>query len=789
VNMLRWSPVALAALSVVANVGHADLASASSLKIAIAQPVDNLVVPTEAAPSATPNQPAIPANSNPDQSAPARPQEPGVIVVPIAPTGPVIPAAELGKIAQANAEQETPNVIKISPETGNPTAPSSPSIKTPPPPAVAEPKVPPSEITLPPSQNKTVPGAPAPAPGSEPRVLVAEVAVKGTSGELQNEIYRVVRTKPGQTTTRTQLQEDINAIFATGFFSNVKATPEDTPLGVRVTFEVEANPIFKAIRINGNTVFPAAEVEALFQPQLGQNINLRQVQRSVQELVKKYQDKGYVLAQVVDLPKVSPDGTVTVEVAEGSIETISVQFINKQGETSENGKAIKGRTRDFIIKREMELKPGQVFNKNTAESDLARIFGLGIFDDVKLGLDPGQDARKVNVVVNVAEKKAGSIAAGAGISSASGLFGTASYQQQNLGGNNQKLGAELQLGQRELLFDVNFTNPWIAGDPYRTSYTINGFRRRSISLIYDGGDEVRVLNNGTDRDRPRVVRSGGGISFTRPLSKDVFKRSPLTASLGLQYQQVRIQDSDGDLIQDNAPQVNDANQVVGIGSDLSFSGKGKDDLFTLQFGLSGDYRNDPLRPTSGSLFRIGTEQSVPLGQGSIFFNRLRGSYSFYVPTRLTKFTPECRTINPKRIDLQQKVRGVCPQAFAFNVQGGTVLGDLPPYEAFSLGGSNSVRGYDEGDVGSGKSFLQATAEYRFPLFSIVSAAAFIDAATDFGSGSNVKGDPAGLRGKPGNGIGYGLGVRIQSPLGPIRVDYGFNDRGDGRLHFGIGERF
>jgi outer membrane protein insertion porin family len=235
--------------------------------------------------------------------------------------------------------------------------------------------------------------------------------------------------------------------------------------------------------------------------------------------------------------------------------------------------------------------------------------------------------------------------------------------------------------------------------------------------------------------------------------------------------------------------VNDAGLAVGVGSDLSFSGEGKDDLFTAQLGLSSDRRNDPLRPTSGSLFRIGTEQSVPIGKGSIFFNRLRGSYSLYMPTRLTKFTPECRTVNPKRIDLQQKPREICPQAFAFNVQGGTVLGDLPPYEAFSLGGSNSVRGYDEGDVGSGKSFLQATAEYRFPLFSIVSAAAFIDAATDFGSGSNVKGDPAGLRNKPGGGVGYGLGVRIQSPLGPIRIDYGFNDQGKGRLHFGIGERF
>jgi outer membrane protein insertion porin family len=161
---------------------------------------------------------------------------------------------------------------------------------------------------------------------------------------------------------------------------------------------------------------------------------------------------------------------------------------------------------------------------------------------------------------------------------------------------------------------------------------------------------------------------------------------------------------------------------------------------------------------------------VPVGLGSIFLTRLRGNYSYYIPVNFTRFN-----------------KG--PQALAFNIQGGTVIGDLPPYEAFSLGGTNSVRGYGEGDVGAGRSFIQATAEYRFPILSIIGGALFVDYATDFGSGSNVPGDPAGVRGKPGNGFGYGLGVRVQSPLGPIRVDYGLNDQGDSRIHFGIGERF
>jgi outer membrane protein insertion porin family len=407
----------------------------------------------------------------------------------------------------------------------------------------------------------------------------------------------------------------------------------------------------------------------------------------------------------------------------------------------------------------VQLKPGDVFNRETAQRDLRRVFGLGIFDDVRLSFAPGTDPRKVVVVVDVIEKNTGSLALGGGISSASGLFGSVSYQQQNLGGNNQTLGAEVQVGQREFLFDARFTDPWIAGDPYRTSYTVNAFRRRSISLIFEGGDPEVFLppDDDGDRDRPRIRRTGGGITFTRPLSRDVFTPADWTASLGLQYQRISVTNSEGDVTPRDE-----------LGNLLSFNDSGKDNLLTLQLGAVRDRRNDPIRPTSGSLLRLGAEQSIPVG--SILMTRLRGSYSYYIPVNFTNFT-----------------KG--PQALAFNVQGGTVLGDLPPYEAFSLGGVNSVRGYGEGDVGAGRRYIQATAEYRFPVFSIIGGALFLDYASDLGSGENVPGNPAGVRGKPGNGFGYGLGIRVQSPLGPIRVDYGFNDQGDSQLHFGIGERF
>jgi outer membrane protein insertion porin family len=633
----------------------------------------------------------------------------------------------------------------------------------------APPSVPVPAPTSPPAA--TPPAGQCPDP-TAPQVLVAEVAVRGAQGELQDEIYRAIRTQPGRTANRCQLQEDVNAIFATGFFGKVDYLPEDTPIGVRVTFVVQPNPVLEGVVVSAvpegaaQQAVPQTVVDDIFREQYGRILNLRTFQEGVKKLNKWYKDNGYILAQVIDSSAVTPDGKVTLLVAEGVIEDVQVRFATKEGETAdEQGNPIRGRTRKFIITREMALKPGAVLKESALIADLRRIYGLGLFEKVEPTLNPGADPRRVVVVLNVTERNTGSIAAGAGISSATGIFGTVSYQEQNLGGNNQKLGTQLQVGQQALLFDVNFTDPWIAGDPYGTSYTVNGFRRRSISLIYTGGpDDIRLPDpnnpgNLSSGDRPRVLRLGGGVTFTRPLNPNPLEKSEWTASLGLQYQRVSIRNVNGDISPKDA-----------LGNNLSFSGEGKDDLTTLQFGLSRDLRDSPLKPTSGSLLRLSTEQSVPLGLGSIFMNRLRASYSYYMPVKYFNFT-----------------KG--PQTLAFNVQAGTVLGDLPPYEAFALGGSNSVRGYDEGELGSGRSFLQATAEYRFPIFSVIGGALFVDFGSDLGSGSAVPGNPAGVRGKPGTGLGYGLGVRIDSPLGLIRVDLGLNDRGSSIFQFGIGERF
>lgn len=643
----------------------------------------------------------------------------------------------------------------VEPETDVPEP--LPTESEPPPPRVQ----PPAPVPPPPS-------VPTPSQTTQPeaQVLVAEVVISGIDDPtLEDLVYDAVSTEPGRTTTRSQLQQDINAIFALGLFRNVRAIPQDTPLGVRITFDVEPNPPLTAVIVEGDNVLPPEVVEESFDGQFNETINLNQVEDAIQNINTWYQENGYVLAQVIAAPEVTPDGTITLEVAEGQIEDIRIRFLNSDGDpTDEDGNLVTGRTRDFIITREIELQPGDIFNQRTAQQDLGRVFGLGIFEDVRLQLEPGEeDPRKAVMIVNVIERSTGSLAFGGGVSSATGLFGTLSYQEQNLGGNNHRLGTEVQLGERILLLDVSFTDPWIAGDPYRTSYTANIFRRQAISVIFeqeDDDEDVRLPNG----DRPRVVRTGAGISFTRPFAESPFADPDWVGSVGFQYQHVQIADSD----LSTTPR-DDAGKL------LSESESGEDDLFIFQFGLARDRRNNRQFPTSGYSFRIGTEQSVPIGSGSIFYNRVRGNYSYYIPINFLQFVPGG------------------PQTIAFNVQGGTIIGDFPPYEAFALGGANTVRGWAEGELGAARSFVLGSVEYRFPVFATggftIGGAIFVDGATSLGTQSTVPGNPGGIRGKPGSGLGVGAGLRIQSPLGPIRIDYGVNDEGEGRIHFGVGERF
>lgn len=669
-------------------------------------------------------------------------------------------------IADLNLSNSTLNRRRIDiaqdiPSATEPIAKSKRKLRSP----VKRQQLPASTLTPPKPPSAQTPATTDP----EPQAIVADIVVTTEQGQLEPalaaKIRQVLTIKIGQPVTRSQLEQNLNAVKALGDFATVRIVPEDTAQGAKINFLVKPYGTLSQVQIKtlpatSSSILNPAAIDAIFKPQYGKKLNAIEFKTAIARLNQLYQTQGYNLAQVVDIEELNPDGKLTIVVAEGSIEDVRVRFLNKKGEAvDENKRSYPGQTRPFIITREAESRSGKIFNRNTVERDLRRIYGLGLFDDVRISLAPGSDPAQVILQYDVIERgKNFSIVPNAGYSSTNGFYASLSYNQLNIGGNAQTLNANAQTSTTGLLGEINFTDPWIATDPHRTSYNVNAFARRSTSFVLDGGKTPRFVP-GTN-NTPSILRTGGGITFNRPLNGDPYSSSDWRGSLGVQYQRISTRDANGGSI---VPKDSG-------GNDLSFSKTGQDDLLMLQLGATKDARDSFSDPTQGSLLKLGVDQSVPVGLGNITMTRARASFTQYVPVKLINLSPGS-------------------QSLLFNVQGGTIFGDLPPYEAFSLGGSSGVRGYEDGDVGSGRSYLQATAEYRFPIVSFFGLGIFADYGTDLGTGSSVPGNPAGARSKPGSGFGYGAGVRFQSPIGPLRLDYAINDLKETRIQFGLGERF
>uniref|UniRef100_UPI004048A742 BamA/TamA family outer membrane protein n=1 Tax=Cyanobium sp. TaxID=2164130 RepID=UPI004048A742 len=636
------------------------------------------------------------------------------------------------------------------------------------------------------------------APSSaEKKVLISEVVIQGLEGHPERErlelaAYAAMATTPGTRVTRSELQTDLSAIYASGWFSDVRIQPVDGPLGVRVVVTVVANPVLKSVSVDlGKAKLPPQVIKDTFAPDYGKTLNLNTLQLRMQELQKWYADQGYSLARVTGPSRVTPNGDVQLQVREGTVADVEVQFINKEGSTTnDKGQPIKGKTKPYVVTREISLKAGSVFNRRTLESDIKRLYDTGLFGDVKVTLKPvaGEPGRVV-VVLGIVEQSSGSISGGLGYSQSQGVFGQIQLQDSNLTGRAWNLSTNISYGQYGGLGDITFVNPWIKGNKYRTSMRTRVFFSREVPQIFqsqDNGYFSTLVNNNINENtgnQASIQRIGANVQFVRPLNGgDPFKKAPWNVILSFGGQKVTPMDYSGSIAGAAAISGDPNSKICLAYSPDQSNCATENQLLSFRVGTTYSTLNDPRNPTKGNFFTVGTEQFVSVGENSPTFNRLRASFTHYIPVNWIKLFKGCR---PKAGETPD-----CKQALAFQASAGTMVGDVPPYEAFCIGGGNSVRGYYDCDLGVGKSMAEATIEYRFPLFKIISGELFFDAGTTFGSQASIQGNPGGLLGKPGDGYSVGTGLIVNTPVGPLRLEIATQDfTSNYRFNLGVGWKF
>ena len=668
-----------------------------------------------------------------------------------------------------------------------------------------------------PASQAPVQGA-EPAAKAEPKVLIAEVAIEGLQDHPERErlelaAYAAMAATPGSRVTRNELQTDLSAIYASGWFSDVRIQPVDSPLGVRLLVVVVANPVLQQVKLDpADLKLPEQVVKDTFAADYGKTLNLNTLQTRMQELQRWYADQGYSLARITGPSRVSPEGVVELLVRQGTVEGVEVQFLNKEGSaTNDKGEPIRGKTKPWVVTREVSLRPGQVFNRRELEEDIKRIYGTGLFSDVKVTLKPvPAEPGKVVIVLGIVEQSSGSLSGGLGYSQSQGAFGQIQLNDSNLFGRAWDLGTNISYGQYGGLGDVTFTDPWIKDNKYRTSFRARFFFSREVPQLFqnennsftyelqnfDGSDfdvvtSRTVNNNGTETvttnfDTVAIQRIGANVQFVRPLNGgNPYKKAPWNLILSFGGQEVTPMDFSGSKYSygvvgaTSSPDTVPSNQVIC----LAFNCASENQLVSFRVGATYSTLNDPRNPTKGNFLSLGTEQFISVGENSPTFNRVRGSFTHYIPVEWLKIFKGCR---PKPGETKD-----CKQALAFQVSAGTLVGsDIPPYEAFCLGGGNSVRGYYDCDLGVGKSFAEATIEYRFPIFSIISGEIFFDAGTTFGTQGDIPGNPGGLLGKKGEGYSPGVGLIVTTPVGPLRLEVATQDfSSDWRFNLGVGWKF
>lgn len=570
---------------------------------------------------------------------------------------------------------------------------------------------------------------------------ITKQIIEGNVAVPEAEIAAALKTKPGMQFTEAGLSEDLSAIYDLGWFYDLRPEFKTVPEGVQVIYHVMENPVYQKTDVEGNTVLNKQRVASFFDLEQGKIANLKDINKCVQKLEEEYRSNGYILARVTDV-HMEKDGTLKVAVNEGVVEGFKVKGNVK--------------TKDYVVTREMKLKKGEPFNAKAARRSMQRVYNLGYFEDVNIKLNPGREPNGVEVEISVVEMNTGTFGIGAGYSNADGFVGMVSIGDKNFRGIGDKINLRWEFGGEDNKnYDFSYTRPWL--DDKETSATIN---------LYDITNEYADYNiDGDEIARYDKKRRGQEITFSRRTHNE-FVSNYITIKNRDDIYKGEADGYEGDenqYYEDKFYKEEGGKVIYQSGKYESWMPKTAAERRKENFGVTRsitfgrvyDSRDNIYDPHEGK--RIGYSVEWAGGMG--------GDFDF------TKWTADWRYY----------YRAGGESVWALNLGAGYASGDMPLSQRFTMGGSDTLRGYED-DQFRGNSMLKATLEYRFPIFKKVQGVLFTDNGYAWDKRHEDEFDMGLLKNS------YGVGLRINSPLGPVKLDYGYGENG-GKFHFSFGGQF
>lgn len=563
--------------------------------------------------------------------------------------------------------------------------------------------------------------------------LITGLSISGVTAEQQAQLLPILTEKIGDAVSVDGVFKDVTNLGNTGYFSEVNPVFTTVPEGVKLDFAVTVNPITTGVAFEGNTVYTSEVLTKFMDLQPGQVLNSVYVGQKVQGINAAYARDGYMLAHV-DGIRVDDQGVLHVHIVEGIVEDI-VPAGNKK-------------TRDKVITREFVQKKGKPFNKFLVRRSVERVYNLGFFDDVNVRMLPGdQDPNNVIIEIDVLEHKTGTITLGAGYSKSDGLMGIIEFGEDNFRGTGDKFKVHWEIGGKKKYknYQISYLKPWI--DSKGTSLGFSFFNREDEYTDYnEDGNEVAEYNKKS---------RGFNISFGRQTGE--YTRDYLTLESRKDSYKWDEDDSSGFRYDKNAGKGKNWNNGSYNFANDKYVDKNFGRINSITWQKVYDSRDNIYEPTRGRRISY-TAQWAGHGLG--------GDFDFY------KFTAEARMY--KKLGAKN--------VLAFRARGGFIQGDAPYSQLFTLGGADSLRGYED-DQFRGKYMYNATLEFRFPIVKKVSGVLFTDIG-DAWDAPNV----SWYNSKKTFNYGVGAGVRITTPIGPVKLDYGVGKHKN-KFHFSFGTQF